>query len=102
MIRLAAALAASILVSGAALAQQANPAKQSRWEERSTVCTAQADDRHLRGATRRTWIRQCIKSGTPKQIAAHQEKILECTEEAEDQSLEARERRQFMSECLRG
>ena len=102
MIRFAAAIAASILVSGAALAQTDKPAKSWRLEERGTVCAAQADDRHLRGATRRAWVKQCIKGGAPKEIAAHQEKILECTEEAEDQSLEARERRQFMSECLRG
>ena len=102
MIRIAAALAASILVSAGALAQQPKPAKASRLEERATVCAAQADDRRLRGATRSAWMKQCVRGGKPRQIAARQEKILECTEEAEDQSLEARERRRFMTECLRG
>jgi psiF repeat-containing protein len=101
MIRAAAAVACALL-AGSALAQDAKSAKQRHLEERSTVCGAQADDRHLRGATRRAYMQQCLRGGSTPQIAAQQEKILECTEQAEDQSLEARERRRFMTECLRG
>jgi psiF repeat-containing protein len=101
MNRLAAAVAAVVIVT-AVHAQDKKPTQQTRKEERNGVCTAQADDRNLRGATRRAYMRECLKGGSGKQIAAQQQKILECTEEAEDQSLEARERRQFMTECLRG
>lgn len=99
--RLLVAVAAFVVAAGA-LAQERPPTRQARLEERNTVCAAQADDRRLRGATRRAYMKQCLRGGSTPQIAAQQEKILECTEEAEDQSLEARERRQFLAECLRG
>src|SRR3954466_250634 len=95
------AVAAAALIAPAA-AQLQDQKAQTRKEERSALCTAQADDRHLRGATRGAYMKQCLKGGSTRQFAAQQEKILECTEEAEDQSLEARERRQFMTQCLRG
>jgi hypothetical protein len=95
------AVAAAVLIAPAA-AQLQDQKPQTRKEERDSVCTAQADDRNLKGATRRAYMKQCLKGGSTAQIAAQQEKILECTEEAEDQSLEARERRQFMTQCLRG
>jgi psiF repeat len=93
-------LAASLLLAVAAA--HAQDRKQTRQEERSAVCTAQADDRNLKGATRGAYLKECLKGGSRKQLAAQQEKILECTEEAEDQSLAPRERKQFMTRCLRG
>ena len=97
MIRALAAVA--LLFAAAAHAQENTPAQK---EERTAVCTAQADDRNLKGAIRRSYMKECLKGGSTKQIAAEQVKILECTEAAEDQALVARERRRFMTECLRG
>jgi hypothetical protein len=93
---------ASLAIVLAVTAAHAQERKPTRQEERNTVCTAQADDRNLKGATRSSYMKQCLKGGSTKQIAAQQGKILACTEEAEEQSLAARERRQFMTECLRG
>jgi psiF repeat-containing protein len=95
----AATLAAMLLAAGASQAQEK---AQTRKEERAAVCTAQADDRNLKGATRSAYLKECLKGGSTAQIAAQQEKILACTEQAEEQSLEARERRRFMTQCLRG
>jgi hypothetical protein len=97
--RALAVFAMLLLALGAALAQDK---QQTRKEERNAVCTAQADDRHLRGATRSAYLKECLRGGRTEQFAAKQEKILECTEEAEEQSLEARERKQFLTQCLRG
>ena len=92
-------LSGLLVAAGASGVENPQP---DRRQERMEVCTAQAEDAQLKGRDLRDYMHECLKGGSPAQIAGQQQKILSCEEENANQPLTLRERNKLLGECLRG
>ena len=96
------ALAGTILIAGAALAQ-------SSQQNRMAACNAAAGQRSLAGDARKSFMSECLSKG-PEAMAApaksgqasQQQRMADCNAAASAGGMKGDARKSFMSDCLKG
>ena len=74
-------------------------------QEKMKTCNTDAKTKKIKGADRKTFMSECLKSDSAtaeKALTAQQEKMKTCNADATAKSLKGKERRTFMSTCLKG
>jgi psiF repeat. len=92
---IAACLSVSLLLSGAAAAQDKPLTAQ---QQRMADCNKQAAAKNLAGDERKQFMSACLSG--PKMT--QQEKMTACNKQAGEKNLKGDERKKFMSQCLSG
>lgn len=99
--QLHACLFASAMIVAGLVPAQALTAQQ----EKMKTCNTDARTEKLKGADRKTFMSECLKSDGPtakRTLTAQQEKMKTCNADAKTKALKGKERRTFMSTCLKG
>lgn len=66
-------------------------------------CSGEAKQKSLKGDARKTFMKECLSSGKPKQEATpRQAKMNDCRGKARGQKLKGDARKSFMADCLKG
>lgn len=93
-------LAGGQLASSAAVAQDK---KVSPQQQRMSSCSGEAKQKSLKGDARKSFMKECLSSGKPKQEATpRQARLKDCRGKARAQNLKGDARKSFMAGCLKG
>jgi hypothetical protein len=74
-------------------------------QQKMATCNKDAAAHHLAGAARKTFMSECLSSGSEaaeKTLTAQQTKMKTCNADATAKKLKGTERKTFMSSCLKG
>ena len=83
---------------------QAKPHASNPQQEKMSACSKDAAAHHLKGDERKTFMKECLSSGSEaaeKTLTAQQEKMKTCNADATAKKLSGSARKTFMADCLK-
>jgi hypothetical protein len=73
-------------------------------QEKMKACNAEATQKNLKGADRKSFMKDCLASqptgAAPAELTPQQQKMKSCNAEATAKGLKGEDRKKFMSGCL--
>jgi hypothetical protein len=102
----AAGAALAVLAGSTVFAQAADTAAAAKpansQQQKMKSCNSEATSKGLHGASRKSFMSECLSAEAAKPANAQQEKMKSCNAEAKTKGLKGADRKTFMSTCLKG